>query len=810
MGYDRPAMTSRPPFRVLVGVGLVAGCGLAQQVLLTRLFSAVLFYHFTFLAISLALLGTGAGGIAIYLWPRFFDRRPLEQSLARWTALFAALLVLTPLLLVRLDYTYGQSLSVRFVLNFGLACVLALLPFLCAGVAITLAIRGYTTSIGRIYAFDLAGAGIGALAVVPVMWIVAEPTGMMALGVLAAVAAVLFAGSALLARRVAVGVTAGGCAVVGFSLTTGLSSLPSTYFPNVRPTAVEWSPLNRVVGYAPAAADAFGYLFYDLVFAQVPQYHPGQPYPDYQQLLTSSQSVGLTTPPNRNVLVIGGGGGRDIYDALSSGARSVDVIELNSAIRDVVDRALGRYSGAPYSLPPVHTVIGDGRSVLSARSTKYDKIHIGFTDTLSGSSADAFALSENNLYTTEAFEEYYDHLAPGGMLDVTRPYHLVGDEALKITVLTLQSLQQRGVAHPENNVVVILGHDQFAGIPGTVLSQLQPFTAAQLAQIRALAAQRGDSIAFAPGGPYQKEWVGLHQSSSLHAFCSTYRLDVCAPTDDKPFFFNMRRLTDIAQPMPAGYHYTIDPFLLLGVTVGILVLLTLLAFGLPLGLTRGRDRPPQSSLVYFGAIGLGFLTLEIALIQRFVLFLGFPTYALSVVLFALLIFTGLGALLSSRWRSPRRALSIALAVTCGLIGLSAYLLQPLLRELITLPFSARVAVTIALLAPLGVLLGMAMPIGLRRLSELHPAGVAWAWGINGITSVLGSAVGIFVAINWGYAVTTLVALACYLVALAHAVSGRWPRPDRAPIGGPGEGRRRSRLRSRVPVSSGAAASTTGA
>jgi hypothetical protein len=806
-------MDRRPPFRVLIGVGLVAGCALAQQVLLTRMFSAVLFYHFTFLAISLALLGTGAGGIAIYLWPRLFDRRPLEQSLARWSALFAVLLIVTPTLLVRLNYSYNNSITLHFVLNFGLACVLALLPFLCAGVAITLAIRGYTGSIGRLYAFDLAGAGIGALAIVPVMWIVSAPTGMVALGVLAAVAAVLFAGSALLSRRVAVGITAGGCAVVAVSATTGLNSLASPYFPNVKPAAVEWSPLNRVIGYAPTTAAAFGYLFYDRVYAPVPQYHPGQPYPDYQQLLTSSQSVGLTTPPNGHVLVVGGGGGRDIYDALSSGARRVDVIELNSAIRDVVDRALGSFSGSPYSLPAVHTVIGDGRAILAGQSTRYDKIHIGFTDTLSGSSADAFALSENNLYTVEAFEEYYDHLAPGGMLNVTRPYHLVGDEALKVTVLTLQSLQQRGIAHPENNVVVILGHDQFGGIPGTVLSQLQPFSPAQLAQIRTLAAQRGDSIAFAPGGPYEREWVGLHQSSSLQAFCGSYRLDVCAPTDDKPFFFNMKRLTDIARPMPAGYSYTIDPFLLLGATVGILVLLTLLAFGLPLGLTRGRDRPPQSSLLYFAAIGLGFLTLEIALIQRFVLFLGFPTYALSVVLFSLLIFTGLGALVSSRWRSPRRALAIALGVACGLIGLSAYLLQPLLRQLITMPFSARVVVTVALLAPLGVVLGMAMPIGLRRLSELHPAGVAWAWGINGITSVLGSALGVFVAINWGYAVTTLLALACYLVALAHAVVGRWPRSDLAPVDGPGdgpgEGRRLSRLRSRLPVASGATASTTG-
>jgi hypothetical protein len=439
-------------------------------------------------------------------------------------------------------------------------------------------------------------------------------------------------------------------------------------------------------------------------------------------------------------------------------------------------------------------VIGDGRAVLAAQSTKYDKIDLGFTDAWGASSADALALSENNLYTVEAFEEYYDHLTPGGMLEVTRSYHYIGDEALRVTVLTLDALEQRGVAHPENNVVVILGHDQSAGtLPGTVLSQLRPFSAAQLAEIRTLASQRGDSVVFAPGGPYQGEWAGLHQGASLQAFCTTYRLDVCAPTDDKPFFFNMTRLADIAKPTPKGYAYTIDPFSLLGVTVGILFLLTLLAFGLPLGVTRREDRPPVSSLLYFAAIGVGFLTLEITLIQRFVLFLGFPTYALSVVLFSLLIFTGLGALFSSRWRRPRRGLSVTLAATCVLIGLSAYLLEPLLLDLITLPFSARVAVTIAMLAPLGVLLGTAMPIGLRRLNELHPAGVAWAWGINGITSVLGAALAAFVAINWGFAVAALVALGCYLVALADASLRRWPTQSHSTVGDQGTAGRAAKL-----------------
>ena len=269
-------MDHRPPVRVLIGVGLVAGCALAQQVLLTRMFSAVLFYHFTFLAISLALLGTGAGGIAIYLWPRFFDRWPLERSLAGWSALFAALLIVTPTLLVRLNYNYNNSITLHFVLNFGLACVLALLPFLgghrdhagdprlhrlhWAPLCLRLGGRRDRCAGHRAGDVDRRRRHRDGRPGRP-RWGGGPPLRRL--------------GGPVEEDRV--GVTAGGCAVLGISATTGLNSLPSPYFPNVRPAAVQWSPLNRVLGYAPPAADAFGYLFYDRVYAPVPSITAGSP-----------------------------------------------------------------------------------------------------------------------------------------------------------------------------------------------------------------------------------------------------------------------------------------------------------------------------------------------------------------------------------------------------------------------------------------------------------------------------------------------------------------------------------------------------
>jgi hypothetical protein len=761
----------RPSARVLLAIGLVAGCTLALQVLLTRLFAAVLFYHFGFLAISLALVGTGAAAMAVYLLPRRFEPPARAASLAAWCVALTGSLVVAPAALVRLDYTFGSSITLRFALTLALASVLAAVPFFLAGMVITLAITRYTRWIHRVYACDLLGAGVGALVIVPAMWRVPAPLLLVAIGLVAAIAAVLCAESPGW-RRAGLGASALAAAAVGAGAVSSVYDLPPAL--DAEPVADRWTPLSRVVGYRGTGPD-FGVVTYDRDFAPVPEHRRGRPLPDWRSLALGPQSAGFTLAPPGRAMVIGGGGGRDIYNALSSGERRVDVIELNRAIVDVVDDDLGPAYGSPYTRPGVRLQVGDGRSTLAQSDARYHAIHIGFTNTLSGNAAQGYALTENNLYTTEAFDEYFDHLAPGGLLLVSRIRRLVGDEALRATVLTLAALRERGIDDPERHVVVLLGRDlTTAKRFGTVLAQLTPFTPRQLDRIRALARERTDGVAFAPGGPYRLEWAQLARASSLDSFCSGYRVDVCPPSDDKPFFLNFERLGEVGQATPAGYLFTVKPFTVLLVALGILAALCGLAFVLPLGVVARDDRPPAASLAFFAAIGIGFLVLEVTMIQRFVLFLGFPTYSLSVVLAALLAFTGLGAGLSGRWGGSRRALTASLALVVVLIVAAAFGLPPLLAALIDLPFAARIAIAALVLAPYGVTMGMAMPIGLRRLAALHPRGVPWAWGINGVTSVLASVLALTIAITAGFRAATLVAAACYALAAAHALLGRWP------------------------------------
>jgi hypothetical protein len=770
------ARGKRLPLRVAVGVGLVAASTLMLQVLLTRLFSALLFYHYAFLAISLGLLGVGAGAILIYVRPEWFERGGVERNLAGWCAALSVLLMAVPAALVRLPYLpdlYESEVNFDFVLKLATAAVLAALPFLAAGIVIALAVRHYVRSIGRLYAFDLVGAGAGAVSVVPLLWVTDPATLIVAIGAMTAAAVALFAWRQRSWRLLGVGLAACGAGLTFASASTSLNEFPS----GETAIADRWSPLSRVIGYPPSSESlgtraATGAITYDLDFAPVPVFEPGDGPWGWRRLDLGPQSIGYELTGPGRALIIGGGGGRDIHNALSSGQREVDVIELNRTIRRVVDEDLGSFSGAPYSFPGVDTEIGDGRSTLAARDETYDQIHIGFTNTISGNPASSFALTENNLYTVEAFEEYFDHLRPGGVLNVSRLYLWSGEEALRATVLTLEALRRYGIEDPERHVVTILGRG-LGGLFGTTLARLEPYTPAELREIRRLGRERGVGVAFAPDGPYRKEWKQLAAADSPSEFCADYRVNVCAPTDDKPFFLNMTRLGDVGHE--TGYDVIArTPYIVLLTTLGILAVLCALAFVVPLGLVRDRARPPVGSLLFFAAIGVGFLTLEIVLIQRFVLFLGFPTYSLSVVLFSLLVFTGLGSVLSARWTDPRRALIVALAASVVMIGAAAIGLQDVLRDLIELPFAARIAIAVVLLAPLGLALGMAMPIGLGRLSALSPGGVPWAWGINGITSVLASVLAIAVAITWGFTAATLLALVCYAGALAHAAVGRWP------------------------------------
>ncbi len=294
------------PVRVGVGVGVLAGCVLALQVLLTRFFSASLFYHFSFLSISLALLGAGAGAILVYVRPAWFERGTLEGQLARWAIVFSGLLVTIPLILARIRFPAGDAITGEFVALLALTSAVTTVLFAAGGTAIALAVRGYTTKIARLYAFDLAGAALGALAVVPLMWAIEVPVLLVALGPVAAGAALLLLGPARGSLRRAawtVGVL-GLVAVVAASTLEVYEPKPAN-IADVEPIFDRWTPLSRVTTYDANPGQRFAPLFYDRGGAPVAGYQRGDPIPDWRELGLEPHSLGFVVGGTDNAFVIG-------------------------------------------------------------------------------------------------------------------------------------------------------------------------------------------------------------------------------------------------------------------------------------------------------------------------------------------------------------------------------------------------------------------------------------------------------------------------------------------------------------------------
>ena len=340
-------------------------------------------------------------------------------------------------------------------------------------------------------------------------------------------------------------------------------------------------------------------------------------------------------------------------------------------------------------------------------------------------------------------------------------------------VLALETLRRNGVEHPEQNVVVVLGRDLFDALFGTVLVKNEPFTPDELAQITKLAAERGDGVAFAPGGPYQLEWADLAAADSPSAFCHSYKLDVCPPTDDRPFFFNMKRLTDVGQQM-TGYSYAVDPVLILFLTFAVILVLSVLGYVVPLLLRAPHHSPAARCARVLRAhrarlpAGRGGVHPAVRADARLpdVLLVGGARRVARV---------HRSRLVAEHEVAERAPRAVARADGCDAccIAASAFFLPSLVENMVSEPFSTRVAVTVAVLAPFGLVMGMAMPIGLRRYEALHPGGVPFAWAANGFASVVAAALATVLALVFGFTVTTIVGALCYAGALAHARFGKW-------------------------------------
>jgi len=763
-------------FRSYAAIALVSCAVLLYEITITRVLSVVLWYHFAFLAISLAMLGLGAPGV----W--FTLRKPGPRSLELALVLSGISLPASLVALFKgseiLPRVWGLMPGLSAFANPQLVLVLVALltPMLCLGSAVCLLLmQAKGREVGRMYAADLLGATVGALLVVPLMNVVPTPHIVAGAGLLPLAAAIL------LKRRIQLSV-AGAAAVV---LTTLIAREPlhlriaKSYVEPDNLLYVKWTPTARItihpsIFYVKDPKAGFGWgmgwnyepkplqqLWIEQdASAGTPITQLTTTPADLSHLFFDVTSIGYQLRTPHRVCIVGAGGGRDILTALKAGATDVDAVELNGHIVDALSGPFREFSGDVYHLPGVHPVVGEGRSFLSHSDGNYDFIQISLIDSWAATAAGAFALSENYLYTVEALRLYLRKTSANGIVSISR--WMSGDrqlEGARLAELATRALELEGISDAARHVVVFQAWDV-----GTFLVSRAAFDAARLSKLDDIADQRGFRRRWpVPKDPDGDTVVASVMSSGSRQY-EKEGLDLSASTDDRPFFFQTVSLFGKVDPeyfaaLSNNEHAVALLRMLLWMVSG----LTFIFFFLPFGLSGRIKRTPDLwyGSGYFLCIGLGFMLVEVPWMQRFVLYLGHPSYATTVVLSCLLLGAGCGSLAASRVDTAK-VKRWGLAVPAVLVAVN-WGLAPLFSATLGMSLSARILVSALLLIPIGFLMGFPFPLGMSSYPEERKP---WLWAINGAASVLASVFALALSMEIGFTLATMLGIGFYLVAYA--------------------------------------------
>lgn len=794
----------------LAAVLVMSFASLLLELSLTRLFSVTLFYHFAFLAISIALLGLGAGGVLAYWKKQWLAQWETHTLGARLAALNSVLLL--AVLEVVLRIPVSLDLSRANLLKLTAIYLVSALPFLLTGLFFSILFARTTHDVTRLYAADLAGGALACVGVVPLLNLVGGPSTIIASAAASAVASFLWSRpddnrkSEIRNRRFSI-------AIAVWALVLSLAAAANysgklvdiVYAKGMRRDKpwmlyARWNALSRV------EVDDQGGAKVIVIDADASTYimntDPKHWGPEWRRnLMSAAPAMTNVLRPHGEYAIIGPGGGVDVVRAIANGSPSVTGIEINPIIVNNIMR--GRFADWAYHLydrPDVHIHVSDGRSWVRNARQKFDVVQMTLVDTWASTAAGAFALSENNLYTLEAFQAYFDHLKPDGVIAITRWEFAQPREALRVVSQEIELLRRNGIVDaPRHFIIVSEGALDEDGRPVIVLCKKSAFTPEEEAAVRAHMAEYPRLHAlYLPSGAAEevggarifRDFV-TGDAASQKQFIATYAYDVSPVDDNAPFFFFTFRTGRLIDAVKRGDLKAIDwkvnlGVVVLGMVLAISVAAVLLFLIIPLLFVSRRsavdggkasaalpstiDRRPSAGLFYFIAIGLGYILAEIAFIQRFVLFLGHPTYALTVVIFLMLLASGAGSLFSRRWITEPRRVWLPLIVVSGLLAVYVFVLSPLLQNLVGLPFPVKLIVCAVVLLPLGFLMGMPFPTGLRALAA-HRSGdntIEWAWALNAASSVLGSVLAMVIAIQFGLGATLACGAAAYLAALALA------------------------------------------
>jgi MFS family permease len=731
------------------GLGLfcLSAASLAFEVTLTHLFSVAFQYHFAFLAVSLSILGLGFGAAIGYRLP-VIRRTQLTAWIAQTAAVFA---ISMPLIVILFSVT-------GFLPGYVLQSVLGALPFVIVGLLTSRLYTVFHQDANKLYAFDLSGAAIGLLAVLALLNLMSAASVGFALGVVASFAAWIF-GWRDKPNRI-IPAAAFGLCLIGliFNMTFRLVDLPhpssansipadKTMFqilaaPGGRIVDSAWSNFARVDLVTGANRDEM-YAFTNAGAGSYMYRFDG----DLNTVAWLTQQIEylpfLNYVPERT-LILGAGAGKDVLQALLAGSQEITAVEINPAMVDIT-RKHADFNGGIFDVPGVRTVVAEGRDFVARSTDTYDMIYLNLVYAQAPTPGSS-ALSESYIFTTEAFQSYWNHLSEDGRLAIIAHQGLEGTRAL---ISAIHALNQEDISAGtalQHAALLRYNSDDPNQSTTVVILQKSPLTEEQVEVLYQVGFALGMQPLFLPGAS-EALFAGLTTDEiTLDQFLVQDEYNLFPTSDDSPFFFNIT--PGLPQPLQN----------LLTLTAGVLLVYLLLLSG-------ARDRPSLWQLLFFAGLGLGYILIEVPLIQRTLLLVGNPTLAMVIVLAALLLSSGLGSLVSARWNVETLWRPIALAAL--LVGAFSLLLaygQPvLIATLSKLSFPLRIVVSVLLLVPLGFVMGIPFANGLRLVGKRNELALPYLWGWNAVTSVMGSALAASLAIWFSFGTAMLAGTACYLL-----------------------------------------------
>jgi hypothetical protein len=754
-------MKSEPSRAELAGVFIICFANLLLEIVLTRLFSATMFYHFTFLAIALALLGVGASGVYVYVRRDRFTPEQTSRDLARFARYFAGATILAlvyvlanPIAVVTGGDT--QHFTNQTFLQLLLLTAASALPFFFAGVVVALAVTRYSASIDRVYFFDLAGASLATIAVGLLLGLVGALTLVLLIACLGATAAVCFHDD----RR--------GRVIAGAFLALACLNVvwPVVKVPSVKGVKAGRVELEKWNTFSRVTVEKLGPGREDIKIdasasTAISNLGTGKGWSGE----ISALAYALFDGGPDHALVIGAGGGRDVAHALGSGAKAVTGVEVNPIIaRSIMG---GRFATGLYQDPRVHIVVDEGRSYVRRSSERYDVIQASLVDTWAATAAGAFALTENTLYTLEAFQDYYAHLTDRGVVTMSRWNSNGGNETTRLALLAAGALQTLGVAPQDARKHLYLAVDPALNL-GNLIVKRTEFGDDELRRLDAACVARKWTVLLSPTTQGSSPMEQLVDAGAWSAAVRADRRELRPPTDDKPFFFYYQKPGDLFDLKAFKSGDLSNPTLWIVISLAIsLGAMTLAFIILPLVISgrireKGHSARRLTALAYFGGLGFSFIVVEMALVQKLGLFLGHPSYSLLVVLFGLLLGSSVGARFSGRIPGgfPVIGCGVGLAAVCVVY---AFALGPILHAWIGLPVGLRIPIAGLLVVVAGLLMGVMLPSGIKLLGRRDEALIPWAWGINGATSVIGTVASTVVAIHAGFATVFICGAVGYLI-----------------------------------------------